>query len=168
MPNRKTLVPFRGTREQEERLRAAIERHRGEPGATMPVMQEAQEIYGYLPEEVQIMIAEGLGVPLTEVYGVSSFYAQFTHNPKGEVQISVCLGTACYVKGSGAILERVCRKTGCKAGEITPDGKFSVDATRCVGACGLAPVMIVNGDVYGRIVPDNVDAIIDGYLDGKK
>jgi NADH-quinone oxidoreductase subunit E/NADP-reducing hydrogenase subunit HndA len=164
MPNKKTLVPFRGTEEQEKKLREVIARHKGELGATMPVMQEAQDIYGYLPEEVQIMIAEGLGIPLTEVYGISSFYAQFTHNPKGEIQISVCLGTACYVKGSGDVLDRVIKKVGCKAGEITPDGKFSVDATRCVGACGLAPVMIVNGDVYGRLVPENVDAIIDSYL----
>ncbi len=164
MPNTKTLVSFKGTKEQEERLREVIARHKGEPGATMPVMQEAQDIYGYLPEEVQIMIAEGLGIPLSEVYGISSFYAQFTHNPKGEIQISVCLGTACYVKGSGAVLERVCKKIGCKAGEITPDGKFSIDATRCVGACGLAPVMIVNGDVYGRMTPDDVEAIIDGYV----
>lgn len=164
MPNMKTLVPFTGTPEQEARLREAIARHKGQPGATMPVMQEAQEIYGYLPEEVQMIIAEELGLPLSEVYGISSFYAQFTHNPKGKVQISVCLGTACYVKGSKYILDKVCQRVGCNAGEITPDGKVSVDSTRCVGACGLAPVMIVNGDVYGRMKPEDVDGILDKYL----
>jgi NADH:ubiquinone oxidoreductase 24 kD subunit len=124
MPNKITLVPFIGTKEQEEKLREVIARHKGELGATMPVMQEAQDIYGYLPEEVQMMIAEELDIPLSEIYGISSFYSQFTHNPKGEIQISVCLGTACYVKGSGSVLERVCKKVGCKAGEMTKDGKF--------------------------------------------
>jgi NADH-quinone oxidoreductase subunit E/NADP-reducing hydrogenase subunit HndA len=112
MPNCKTLVPFRGTKEQEEKLKEVIAKHKGQKGATMPVMQEAQEIYGYLPEEVQIMIAEGLGIPLTEVYGISSFYSQFTLNPKGEYQISVCLGTACYVKGARDVLDKVCEKLG--------------------------------------------------------
>lgn len=98
MPNCKTAVPYRGTPEQEERLRKVIEEHKGQPGATMPVLQAAQEIFGYLPEEVQIMVAEGLDIPLSEVYGVSTFYSFFTLNPKGKYQISVCLGTACYVK----------------------------------------------------------------------
>ena len=163
MPNLKTLIPFEGTKEQEDRLREAIAKHKGEKGATMPIMQEAQEIYGYLPEEVQEIIAEELNVPLTEIYGISSFYAQFTHNPKGKVQINVCLGTACYVKGAGNVLDRVCEEVGCKAGEITLDGKFSIDATRCVGACGLAPVMMINDEVYGRLTPDKVEAIIKKY-----
>ena len=104
MPNCKTVVPYAGTKEQEERLQQVIAAHRGQPGATMPVLQAAQEIFGYLPEEVQIMVAEGLDIPLTEVYGVASFYAQFTLNPKGKYQISVCLGTACYVKGASDVL----------------------------------------------------------------
>jgi NADH-quinone oxidoreductase E subunit len=164
MPNSKTLVPFKGTKEQEEQLKAVIAKHKGQKGATMPVMQEAQEIYGYLPEEVQVMIAEGLEIPLSEVYGIASFYAQFTLNPKGQYKVSVCLGTACYVKGAGDVLDRVCKKLGCKAGEITPDGRFSVDATRCIGACGLAPVMTINSDVYGRLKPDEVDAILEKYM----
>ncbi|MDR3271230.1 MAG: NAD(P)H-dependent oxidoreductase subunit E [Peptococcaceae bacterium] len=164
MPNCKTLVPFNGTKEQKERLKEVIRTHKGEKGATMPVMQEAQKIYGYLPEEVQVMIAEGLEIPLTEVYGISSFYAQFTHNPKGEVQISVCLGTACYVKGAAEILDRVCKKVGCLPDGISTDGKFSIDSTRCIGACGLAPVMIINNDVYGRLKPEDVDAIIEKYM----
>ncbi len=164
MPNTITLVPFRGTEEQREQLMQVIEKHKGTPGAAMPVLQEAQAIYGYLPEEVQIMVAEGLGLSLSEIYGVVSFYTQFTVNPKGKIEISVCMGTACYVKGSQDILERVEKKIGCKAGEVTPDGKFSIDATRCIGACGLAPVMVVDGDVHGCLVPDQVDDILEKYI----
>jgi NADH-quinone oxidoreductase subunit E/NADP-reducing hydrogenase subunit HndA len=163
MPNTTTAVAFKGTAEQEERLRAAIERFKGQPGAAMPVLQEAQAIYGYLPEEALLIVSEGLGKTLSELYGIVSFYAQFSVNPKGEHQISVCLGTACYVKGAANILERVERKLGCKAGAVTPDGKFSIDATRCIGACGLAPVMTVDSDVYGRLSPDDVDGILDKY-----
>ena len=163
MPNVKTAVPYRGTPEQEARLRKVIEQHKGQPGATMPVLQAAQEIFGYLPEEVQIMIAEGLDIPLSEVYGVVSFYAQFSLNPKGRYQISVCLGTACYVKGAGDVLQAVQQKLGISPGGITPDGKFSLDACRCIGACGLAPVMMINDDVYGRLTPAQVGAILDSY-----
>ena len=163
MPNCKTVVPYRGTPEQEERLRQVIAEHKGQPGATMPVLQAAQEIFGYLPEEVQIMVAEGLDIPLSEVYGVASFYAQFSMNPKGRYQISVCLGTACYVKGAAAILNAVEQKLGIVPGAITPDGKFSLDSCRCVGACGLAPVMMINNDVYGRLTPDQVGPILDMY-----
>ena len=163
MPNCKTVVPYRGSPEQEERLRQVIAEHRGQPGATMPVLQAAQEIFGYLPEEVQIMVAEGLDIPLSEVYGVASFYAQFSMNPKGKYQISVCLGTACYVKGAAAVLNAVEQKLGIVPGAITPDGKFSLDSCRCVGACGLAPVMMINNDVYGRLTPDQVGPILDMY-----
>ena len=165
MPNIKTMVEYRGTSEQESELDAIIEQCRGKPGALMPVLQRAQEIFGYLPEQVQIQIADGLDIPLTEVYGVVSFYTQFTLNPKGECRISVCLGTACYVKGSQAILDEVVRVIGCEPGMITPDGKFSVDATRCIGACGLAPVMLVNDDVYGRLIPEKVPDILEKYMD---
>ncbi len=163
MPNVKTAIPYRGTPEQEAKLREVIARHKGQPGATMPVLQAAQEIFGYLPEEVQIIIAEGLDIPLSEVYGVVSFYTQFSLNPKGRYQISICLGTACYVKGAGAILDAVQKKLGIAPGGITPDGKFSLDACRCIGACGLAPVMMINDDVYGRLTPDQVAGILDRY-----
>ena len=163
MPNCKTVVPYRGTPEQEERLRQVIAEHKGQPGATMPVLQAAQEIFGYLPEEVQIMVAEGLDIPLSEVYGVASFYAQFSMNPKGRYQISVCLGTACYVKGSGDIYDKLQQKLGIKGGECTPDGKFSLDACRCIGACGLAPVMTINDEVYGKLLPDDIDDILAKY-----
>ncbi|MCL2082443.1 MAG: NAD(P)H-dependent oxidoreductase subunit E [Oscillospiraceae bacterium] len=164
MPNTKTVVPFSATKEQLQELDALIEHHKAQPGAAMPVLQGAQEIFGYLPEEVQIKIAEGLGLSLSEVYGVVSFYTQFSLNPKGKIQISVCMGTACYVKGAGEILEKVEKKIGCKAGEVTPDGKFSVDGTRCIGACGLAPVIIVGGDVYGNLAAEEVDGILDKYM----
>ena len=163
MPNVKSVVPYRGTKEQEERLKAVIAEHKGQPGATMPVLQAAQEIFGYLPEEVQIMVAEGLDIPLSEVYGVASFYAQFTLNPKGKYQISLCLGTACYVKGASDVLDAVQKHLGIRTGSITPDGKFSLDACRCIGACGLAPVMMINNDVYGRLTPDQVGPILDMY-----
>ncbi|MDR1669095.1 MAG: NAD(P)H-dependent oxidoreductase subunit E [Oscillospiraceae bacterium] len=164
MPNTKTVVPFAATPEQMERLDGVIARHKGQPGAAMPILQEAQEIFGYLPEEVQLKVADALGLSLSEIYGVVSFYTQFSVNPKGKKQVAVCLGTACYVKGAADILERVENKIGCKAGSITQDGAFSVDATRCIGACGLAPVMTVDGDVYGRLQPDEVDGILEKYM----
>lgn len=156
-------LPFNGTKEQERQLMEVIEKHKNERGATIPVLHEAQDIYGYLPIEVQEMISEGLGVPLAEIYGIVTFYTQFSLNPKGQYQIGVCLGTACYVKGSGDILERLKEKLGIDVGECTPDGKFSLEATRCVGACGLAPVVTINDDVYGRLVPDEVDDILKKY-----
>jgi len=168
MPNKKTLVPFRGTVEQKAQLEAAIEKHKGTEGAAVPVLQEAQAIYGYLPEEVQMMVADGLGISLSEVYGIASFYSQFTLNPRGKTQIAVCLGTACYVKGSGDVLEHVCKKVGCQAGEVSKDGQVSVEATRCIGACGLAPVMTVNDDVYGRLKPDEIDETLDQYINSEK
>ena len=163
MPNCKTVVPYRGTKAQEDQLREIIAQYKGKPGATMPVLQAAQEIFGYLPEEVQIIVAEGLDIPLSEIYGVASFYAQFTLNPKGEHQISLCLGTACYVKGAGDILEELEKQLGIKAGSVTPDGKFSIDACRCIGACGLAPVMTIGSDVYGRLTVKEIGPILDKY-----
>ena len=161
---KKTMLPFRGTKEQEEKLKAVIEAHKGQEGAAIPVLHEAQEIYGYLPREVQVMIAEGLNVPLAEIYGIVTFYTQFSLYPKGEYQIAVCLGTACYVKGAGDILEKIKKKLGIEVGECSADGKFSIDATRCIGACGLAPVLTVNDDVYGRLTVDDVDDILNKYL----
>lgn len=159
----KKTVPFNGTKEQEKELLEVIATHKGQEGATIPVLHKAQEIYGYLPIEVQTMIAEGLEVPLAEVYGIVTFYAQFSLNPKGKYKIGVCLGTACYVKGSGDILEKIKSILGIDVDECTPDGKFSIEATRCIGACGLAPVITVNDDVYGRLVVDDVEDIIKKY-----
>lgn len=158
-----SLHPFKGTPAQKRKLDAVIEKHLKQPGGLMPVLQEAQEIYGYLPIEVQTMIADGLSVSLSEVYGVATFYSQFSLTPKGENRISVCLGTACYVKGADKILEAIEKKLGIKSGECTPNGLFSLDSTRCVGACGLAPVILINDDVYGKVTPEEVDKIIDSY-----
>ena len=158
-----TTVPFNGTAEQKAALDALIAAHKGEAGALMPVLQQAQDIYGYLPVEVQKEIAAGLDVPYSEVFGVVTFYSQFLLNPKGTNPVSVCLGTACYVKGSGNLMEKLETVLGVKSGGITADKKFSLDATRCIGACGLAPVLTVGEDVYGRLTPDDIEGIIAKY-----
>ena len=155
---------FDGTQEQMAKLLSCIAEHKGDPGALMPVMHAAQNIYGYLPSEVQTVIAEKLNIPLAEVYGVATFYSQFSLQPKGKHQISVCLGTACYVKGSDKILEVLEKELKIKCGECTPDGKFSIDSCRCVGACGLAHVMIIDGEVYGKLTEGEVASILDKYI----
>ena len=160
---KEAVIPFKGTAQQEEQLMSVIAEHKDQDGALIPVLHKAQEIYGYLPIEVQTKIAEGLNVPLAEVYGVVTFYTQFSLNPKGEYKIGVCLGTACYVKGSGDILEKIKEIIGIDVDGCTPDGKFSLEATRCIGACGLAPVFTINEDVYGRITADDVPAILEKY-----
>ena len=156
-------VAFAGTKEQEKELRDFIEANRETPGALMPILQKAQEIYGYLPIEVQTMISDATGEPLEKIYGISTFYAQFALYPKGENQISVCLGTACYVKGSQAVYDKISETLGIDEGEWTEDRKFSLESCRCVGACGLAPVMVINDDVYGRMTPEQVEEILAKY-----
>ena len=163
MACKKQTVPFRGTPEQEAQLKAVIAELKDEPGALMPVMQKAQDIYGYLPIEVQTMISDEMEVPLEKVYGVATFYAQFALQPKGQYKISVCLGTACYVKGSGEIFHRLEELLGITKGGCTQPCKFSLDSCRCVGACGLAPVMMINGEVYGRLTPDDIPGILAKY-----
>ncbi len=156
---------FVSTVEQEEKLQEVIAKYKGTEGALIPVLHEAQSIFGYLPIEVQQKISDGLDVPMSEIYGVVTFYAQFSIYPKGKYQIGVCLGTACYVKGSGDIIDKIKLRLGIDVGECTPDGKFSLDATRCIGACGLAPVLTVNDEVYGRLTVDDVDDILAKYMD---
>ena len=163
MKKKLTTVEFRGTKEQEAKLLEVIAKYDGVPGKTMPILQEAQEIYGYLPIEVQTIIAEKTGIPLEEIFGIVSFYAQFKLNPDGEVSIAVCLGTACYVKGSGDIIEEFSKQLNLPVGSTSPDGKYSIEATRCIGACGLAPVLTVNGDVYGRLTKKDVADILAKY-----
>ena len=158
-----TTVPFTGTKEQEQALKEAIALNKSKNGALMPVLQAAQSIYGYMPGEVQRMVAEGMGVSMSTVYGVVTFYSQFHLEPKGENKVNVCLGTACYVKGAAKILAKFEEELGIKDGQCTPDGKFSIDSTRCVGACGLAPVISINGDVYGKMTEDRVVPILDTY-----
>ena len=164
MSKKIATIPFQGTPQQEQELLAVIASLKDQQGCLMPIMQKAQDIYGYLPIEVQTMIADGMGIPLEKVYGVSTFYSQFALNPKGEYQISVCLGTACYVKGSGDVYAKIEEILGIKGGECTSDRKFSLDACRCVGACGLAPVMTINGEVYGKITPGEVKGILEKYM----
>jgi len=159
-----TTVAFKGTAEQEKELRAMLaDEKSGEHPSVMSALQKAQAIYSYLPIEVQKIIAEELGVSLEEVFGVSTFYSQFTLNPKGEFAFAVCLGTACYVKGSGDVFTKLQECLNLKDGETSADGKYSVAATRCVGCCGLAPVMTVNSDVYGKIEPKDVAGIVAKY-----
>lgn len=159
-----STIPFKGTPEQKAQLDAVIAECKGDKSQLMHVMQEAQGIYGYLPREVQVMIAEGMDVPLEKVYGVATFYAQFSLSPKGEYDISVCLGTACYVKGAQQLTDKISEILGIAPGECTADGKFSLEECRCIGACGLAPVFTVNGEVYGKVTADDVPGILAKYM----
>lgn len=149
--------------EKFKRLQLIIDSNKFKPESLLQVLQEAQNIFGYLPADVQKTVADGLGVSVADVYGVATFYSFFSLVPKGEYEISVCLGTACYVKGSSAILEKVEKILGIKAGQCTADRKFSITACRCVGACGLAPVMTINDDVYGRLEVDEISDILKKY-----
>ena len=150
-------------KENAKKLDAIIEKYKDTRGALIPVLHEAQDVYGYLPLEVQRVIAEKLDIPLAEVYGVVSFYTKFSINPKGKYQINVCMGTACYVKGANEILDKFKTRLSIDVGECTEDGLFSLEACRCIGSCGLAPVVTINDDVYGKLIADDVDGIIDKY-----
>ena len=163
MSQKKEGVCFTCTAEQEADLKRVISELKDTAGALMPILQHAQEIFGYLPIEVQTMITDETGIPLEKIYGVATFYSQFSLQPKGQYRISVCLGTACYVKGSGDIFKKLEELLGITNGECTPDGKFSLDSCRCVGACGLAPVMMINDEVYGRLTVDDVPTILAKY-----
>lgn len=154
-----------GTLEQSAQFEQVLEELKNVPGPVMKAMQRAQDIYGYLPIEVQSRIGQAFGVSLEEVYGIATFYSQFNLNPKGKYTIGICLGTACYVKGSGQILEKFKDRLGIAPGETTADRKFTLDATRCIGCCGLAPVLTVNDEVYGNLTPDDVDKILSKYND---
>ena len=151
------------SQEKYVELDKVISELKGQGGAVMRALQAAQEIFGHVPKDVQINIAEGLGATLSEVFGVATFYSQFALEPAGEYRIGVCLGTACYVKNSQGILDKVSQVLGIPVGKTTSDGLFTIKDTRCLGACGLAPVMMINDDVYGRLVPDDIPAILDKY-----
>jgi len=144
-------------------LDQVIEANKDRKGALMPILHEAQNIFGALPIEVQTVISEKLDIPLAEIYGVVTFYSQFSLVPKGEFVIGLCLGTACYVKGAQNILDRLETELGIKVGETSKDGKFTLEATRCLGCCGLAPVMVINEKVYGRLEPGQITGIIKQY-----
>lgn len=144
-------------------LDRVIKKYKGTKGALIPVLHEAQEIFGYLPMSVQKQVAEGLEISLSEVYGVVTFYTQFSLTPKGKYKIQVCLGTACYVKGAGKVFDKIKEELNIQSGECTKDGLFSLEGCRCIGACGLAPVIMVNDEVYGRLVADDIPDILNKY-----
>ena len=144
-------------------LKKIVDKYKDTEGSLIQVLHEAQELYGYLPLEVQREISKLMNIPLAEIYGVVSFYTQFSINPKGKYKVIVCMGTACYVKGANEVLDKFRTRLSIDVGECTEDRKFSLDACRCIGACGLAPVVTINDDVYGKLTPDDVDAIIDKY-----
>lgn len=151
------------TAENFKKLDEVIEKNKGKQGALMPVLHEAQKIFGFLPIEVQKVISEKLNMAMAEIYGVVTFYSQFTLEQKGDYIIGVCLGTACYVRGAQKIIDKIKKEINVEVGATSSDGKFSLDATRCIGACGLAPVLTVNEDVYGRLVEADIPGIIAKY-----
>ncbi|ADD02104.1 MULTISPECIES: NADH-quinone oxidoreductase subunit NuoE family protein [Thermoanaerobacter] len=149
--------------EKVERFKKALEELKNIPGSLIAIMNEAQEIFGYLPIEVQLYISKEMNVPLSEIFGIATFYSRFTLKPSGKYKINLCMGTACYVRGAAMVLEKIKEKLGIEVGETTEDGKFSLEPTRCLGACGLAPVMMINGEVFGRLTPDDVDEILSKF-----
>ena len=156
---------FQDTPAQAAEMNAALSELKTVPGPLMKALQKAQEIYGWLPAPVLGHIATFFDVPLEEIYGIATFYSQFNLNPSGKNKIGICLGTACYVKGSGDILKALEEKLGISAGSTTADRQFTLEATRCIGCCGLAPVLTVNGEVYGKLTLDDVDKIVAKYRD---
>ena len=151
------------TDEKDMQFAAVLESLKDVPGPVMMAMQKAQDIYGYLPLEVQLKIADYFGVPLATVYGIATFYSQFRLEQPGQIKIAVCLGTACYVKGSGGVIDKFSRLLSVEPGHTTSDGRFTLEATRCIGCCGLAPVLTVNGEVYGKVTEGSVDEILAKY-----
>lgn len=148
---------------KDERLEKILEKYITDKSNLIQILNEVQEAYGYIPESCQKRISQYLDIPMAEIYGVITFYSRFTLKPKGKYNISVCLGTACFVKGSEKLLDRVKEKLGIDVGQTTVDGKFSIEATRCIGACGLAPVFTVNDEVHGKATVEIVDAVIEKY-----
>lgn len=147
-----------------KQLDEVIHKWKGQPGGLLPVMQQAQSIIGCLDEEAQNYIAVAMDVPVTDIYGIATFYSLFTLEPKGKYSVGLCLGTACYVKGSQLVLDELQKILGgVEVGKTTADGLFTLDATRCIGCCGLAPAMMINGEVYGRLVPGDIPGIIEKY-----
>ncbi|NLJ79003.1 MAG: NAD(P)H-dependent oxidoreductase subunit E [Tissierellia bacterium] len=144
-------------------LKFFMRENRGKKGLLMDALHKAQGLFGYLPIEIQRIVSEELRVSLAEIYGVATFYSHFSLIPKGEYNVGVCMGTACYVKQAQKILDKVEESLGIEVGQTTPDRKFSISATRCLGACGLAPVMMIGDDVYGRLVEDDIEGILNKY-----
>ncbi len=161
----KTKVKVRLAEEKARKILEICASYDNDPGELINVLHETQGEFGYLPAEVQEVVAQGLGISTAQVYGVVTFYSYFTMIPKGRFPISICTGTACYVRGAEKVLEEFKRELNISVGETTGDGKFSINCLRCVGACGLAPVILVGDKVYGRVSPDGVKTILDNYRD---
>jgi len=152
-----------GEEKNIEDMKSLLSVYTNEKSNLIQILNKVQEKYGYIPEFAQLEISNYLNLPMAEIYGVITFYSRFTLKPKGEYSVAVCLGTACFVKGSEKLMDRLKEKLGIDAGQTTKDGKFSLEATRCIGACGLAPVFMVNDDVYGRATVETVDKVIEEY-----
>lgn len=163
MNNGKCSCGCGGVDEREEKVKKLIKELKYDKSQLMHILNETQNIYGYIPMRAQKIISEELNVPMAEIYGVITFYSRFSLEPKGKYNIAVCLGTACYVKGSQAILDKIKEILGIDVGQVTADGKFSLEATRCIGACGLAPVMTINEEVYGKLDPSMIKDILAKY-----
>ena len=147
-----------------KQIEEIIARYQDERTPLMMILSDIQNEYGYIPLDVQEIISEKTGIPVAEIYGVVTFYSFFSLKPKGKFVVGVCLGTACYVKGSQQILDKISEVLGIGAGECTADGKFSLEACRCIGACGLAPVFTINGEVYGKVTADDIPGILAKYM----
>jgi NADP-reducing hydrogenase subunit HndA len=148
----------------KEETKQILAKYPQEKNQLIAILNDVQEKYGYIPKQAQMVISECLSIPMAEIYGVITFYSRFTLEPKGKYNISICLGTACYVKGSQKLLDRAKERLKIEPGQMTPDGKFSIDEVRCVGACGLAPVFMVNDEVYGNATVKQFDEVIDKYM----
>ena len=149
---------------RDEKMKKILSKYEQDKSNLIQILNEVQETYGYIPRTAQLAISEYLGLTMAEIYGVITFYSRFSLKPKGKYNVSVCLGTACFVKGSEKILDKLKSKLGIDVGQTTKDGKFSIEATRCIGACGLAPVFTVNDEVYDNATPELLDKIIDEYM----
>lgn len=154
-----------GTETQVTQFKQLLNKYVGDKGNIMVVLQQTQGIFGYIPENSVKIIAETLNMPASEIYGIITFYSQFTLTPKAKYNIDICLGTACFVLGSQTVLDKILAKLGLQVGQISADGKWVVTTCRCLGCCGLAPAITINGEVYGKLTENDIDRIIDSYVD---
>lgn len=154
-----------GTEEQVKNFEKILTNYQGQKHNIMTVLQKTQEIFGYIPQDSIKMISEKISVAESEIFGIVTFYSQFSLTPKAKYNIDVCLGTACFVLGANDILQKILSKLNLQVGQISPDGKWIVTSCRCLGCCGLAPAITINGEVYGKLKPEDIDKIIDSYAD---
>lgn len=150
-------------KECKDKMNEIVEKYKKIDGGIIGALHEVQDTFGYISEENQEILSRGLGVPMSDIYGIITFYNRFSLTPKGECNVQICMGTACYVKGSQIVLDRFKEKLKIQEGQVSEDGKFSIETVRCIGACGLAPAIVVNGEVYGKVDKEKVDEIIEKY-----